>query len=69
MFSDEEVKDEYTKYEKMLNVDRILDIKGKTLIYDPVLEDFNHEPDIIHMLKGIAQKENMIFDHDFKIKS
>jgi hypothetical protein len=69
LFSDEEVKDEYTKYEKMLNVNRILDIKGKTLIYDPSLEDFKHEPDIIHMLKGITQTENKIFDHDFKIKA
>lgn len=69
LFTDEEVKTEYAKHEKMMNIDKIIDVKGKTLMYAPDIEDLNHEPDITHMLKGIEQTHNMNFDHNFKIRT
>ena len=69
LFSDEEVEKEYEMYEKKLNIEEILGHQKKTLIYTPNLDDIKHKPDIIHLLKGIKLKKDMIFDHDFLMKS
>lgn len=57
------------KHEKMLDINKIMDVKGKTLMFQPDIEEIKHEPDITHMLKGIKQSENKIFDHNFAFKS
>jgi len=53
----------------MANIEKLLGSQKNTLIYDPSLEEIKHEPEIIHLLKGIKQTKDMIIDHDFIIKS
>jgi len=69
MFTDEEVKKEYQRHENFQNIDKLMEVKGKTLIYQHTIEDLKHEPEIMHMLKGISQAKDEIIDYDFKIKT
>ena len=69
LFSDEEVKEEYHKFEEKLNIDKLIEPNKRTLIIASNIEEYNHKPDILHILKGINQSENSIIDHDFNIRS
>ena len=69
LFSDEEVKNEYIRFEEKLNIDKLIDPNRRILMIASNLDEYKHKPDILHILKGIDQTHDKIFDHDFKIKS